>query len=240
MVPVQAIRFLALIGVLAAAVPAAVSAEVQVSVANGRVSVVAKDATVRQILTEWARVGQVKVVNVERIPGTPLSLELKDVPEDQALDLLLRSVAGYLAAPRPTFLANASRFDRLVIMATAAVPRTASSNAAASREPIPTPVFQAAPQPIPDDGPDQQDTPVNAVPTPNPRGPIFNTFPQPQVVNPQGAAPAMPMPGVGVEPQEPQQDQPTPQPQSFPGAVSVPGMIAQPPAPQPGQQPARR
>ena len=41
-----------------------------------------------------------KVVNVERIPGGPLTLELSDMPEAQALDVLLRSVSGYMAAPR--------------------------------------------------------------------------------------------------------------------------------------------
>src|SRR4030095_3626167 len=84
---------------LAAGAPA--FADVQVSMQNGRVSVVAKDATLRQILTEWARVGQTKVVNVERIPGAPMTIELRDIPEAQALEILLRSLSGYVAAPRP-------------------------------------------------------------------------------------------------------------------------------------------
>src|SRR5262245_1436035 len=75
-------------------------AEVHVTMQNGRVSVVAKDATVRQILTEWARVGQTKIVNVERIPGGPITLELTNVPEAQALEVLLRSLSGYITAPR--------------------------------------------------------------------------------------------------------------------------------------------
>ena len=54
----------------------------------------------RQILTEWARVGQTRIVNVERIPGGPVTLQLTDVPESEALDLLLRSVTGYMAAQR--------------------------------------------------------------------------------------------------------------------------------------------
>ena len=83
---------------LAAARPP--SADVQLTIQDGRVSLVAKDATVRQILAEWARVGQTKIVNVERIPGGPVTLQLTDVPEQQALDMLLRSVSGYLAAPR--------------------------------------------------------------------------------------------------------------------------------------------
>ena len=58
---------------LAAFVPAA-SADVELSIHDGRVTIVAKDATVRQILTEWARVGRTKIVNVERIPGGPMTL----------------------------------------------------------------------------------------------------------------------------------------------------------------------
>src|SRR6266850_2025104 len=76
------------------------SADVHLTMQNGRVSIVAKDATVRQILTEWARVGQTKIVNVERIPGGPVSLELSNVPEAQALDVLLRALSGYITAPR--------------------------------------------------------------------------------------------------------------------------------------------
>jgi hypothetical protein len=92
------------------------SADVQLQLHDGRVSIVAKDATVRQILAEWARVGQTKVVNVDRIPGGPLTLELSNVPEAQALDVLLRSVSGYMAAPRGTAAADLSMFDRIIVM----------------------------------------------------------------------------------------------------------------------------
>src|SRR5882757_8688144 len=95
------------------------SAEVRVTMQqNGRVSIVAKDATVRQILTEWARVGQTKIVNVERIPGGPVSIELNNVPESQALEVLLRAMSGYIAAPRAVDVANLSRFDRIIVMPT--------------------------------------------------------------------------------------------------------------------------
>src|ERR1700752_5077167 len=86
------------------------SAEVRVAMQpGGRVSIVAKDATVRQILTEWARVGQTKIVNVERIPGGPITLELSNVPEAQALDTLLRALSGYITAMRPVEAANLSQ-----------------------------------------------------------------------------------------------------------------------------------
>ena len=74
--------------------PSVASADVRLTIQDGRVTLIAKDATVRQILTEWARVGQTKIVNVERIAGGPLTLELRDVPERQALRVLLRSVGG--------------------------------------------------------------------------------------------------------------------------------------------------
>src|SRR5436189_4367339 len=113
------------------------SADVQLQLHDGRVSIVAKDATVRQILTEWARVGQTKIVNVERIAGGPITLELRNVPEQEALDVLLRSVSGYMVAPRAAGVANASAFDRIIVMPTSVAPRAPAGGA-------PPPVF---PQP---------------------------------------------------------------------------------------------
>src|SRR5689334_25363101 len=95
-------------------VAATASAEVQISIQNGRVTLKAKDATLRQIMQEWARVGQTRIVNVERIPGGPIQvIELNNVPEAEALEILLRSISGYIAAPRAVPTANAqSQFDR--------------------------------------------------------------------------------------------------------------------------------
>jgi hypothetical protein len=199
------------------------SADVQLQLHDGRVSIVAKDATVRQILTEWARVGQTKVVNVERIPGGPLTLELSDIPEAQALDVLLRSVSGYMAAPRATAVANLSVFDRIIVMPTVAAPRPAASAAA------PAPAFQqpqftpAAPPP----NDDADDPPAAGVQ--NPRPPVFNAFPPPQVGGPgvsgvpavQGGQPAQP-PSFGGTPSA-----------APGGGVSTPGMMTQPVQPAP-------
>lgn len=204
-------------------------ADVQLTLQNGRVSLVAKDATVRQILTEWARIGQTKIVNLERIPGGPVSLVLQNVSESQALDVLLRTVAGYLAAPRPTSVANLSVFDRIVVMPTVPAPR-APVSASAQPPVFQQPQFNQLPQQADDDSDDERPVPSGAMPNQN-RGPIFNTFPQPQVVNPQGAA-AQPMPQPAV---------PAPAPSAFPtapaGGVAIPGMVAPAPQPPPGQQP---
>jgi hypothetical protein len=215
----------------------AASADVQVLLNNGRVSIVAKDATVRQILAEWARVGQTKVVNVDRIPGGPLTLELSNVPEGQALDVLLRSVSGYMAAPRQTVTANLSMFDRIIVMPTTAAPRPA---AAAQAPAFQQPQFQQpVQQPVDDDADDQPPPNVQA---PNqPRGPVFNTFPPPQVGAPQqapsmtpGMVPVVPGAGQTVTPPATFGATPT-MPAS--GGVAVPGMMTPNPTASPGAPP---
>jgi hypothetical protein len=204
---------------LAAASPAA--ADVRVTIENGTVSVSATDATPRQILTEWARVGQARIINVERVAGAPVTLELMHVPEAQALDTLLRGVAGYLAAPREAAGPNVSAYDRIFILATSTgtPPRNPPSPAPLTFSPPP---FTPPPQ---DDQNDQepQQQPQRVPGPPNqPRQPAFNTFPQP---------PAPP------QREDPAQDAP-PTPSAtptVPAGVATPGMLV-PAPPQPGQQ----
>src|SRR5713226_8376790 len=75
-------------------------ADIALTIDNGRVTLVAKDATIPQILAEWARVGQTRIVNAERLTGPPVTLELNGVPEETALGILLRSASGYLLGLR--------------------------------------------------------------------------------------------------------------------------------------------
>jgi len=56
---------LALFVIIGLAVAAPASADVHITLQNGRVSIDAKDATLREILAEWAKVGQTKIVNGE-------------------------------------------------------------------------------------------------------------------------------------------------------------------------------
>lgn len=214
------------------------SADVRLTIQNGRVTLVAKDATVRQILTEWARVGQTQIVNVERIPGGPQTIELTNVPEAEALDVLLRTVSGFIAAPRIVpAAATASQFDRIVVMPTPAAPKPPVSAAAV---PPPTPTMMPQPMPVPtdDDVDDERpQAPVAVLPQP-PRAPIFNQFPQPQVVNPQPGAMPQPFNNQGIPPQpQPPVQQPSAVPTAPFGGVAVPGMVA-PAPPQLGQPPA--
>lgn len=232
---------------LVAASPAA--ADVQITMQGGKVSIVAKDATLRQIMAEWARVGQTKVVNVDRIPGGPMTIELQGVPEDRALEILMRSLSGYLAAPRPVPSPTLSKFDRIVVMPTVAAARQPAAAASAAPAPVfqPTPTFQ--PPPAQAEEPDDQPPGQNPA---GPRGPVFTAFPQPQVVNPNtgqsntgqsnivppnGQAfippPGMNPPGAAT-PQQPAAPSAVP---TAPVGVAVPGMMV--PTPQPPGAPGQ-
>lgn len=222
----------ALSALLIACAAAPAAADVQLSIENGQVSLRATNATAREILAEWTRVGRTQIVNGERVPGGPMTIQLTGVPEDQALKIILRSAAGYVTAPRRAAIQEGSRYDRILVMPTTTPARGAVPPPAPYAQPqfqqppfpqapgqFQQPPFPQAPgqirQPLPindDVGPEDPD-PAG----PNPRGPIFNTFPfpQPQTV-PGSARPPVP---VG-----------TPMPVGAP----APGMIVPAPA-QPGQ-----
>ena len=94
--------------------------ELRLSIQNGRVSLSARDVTLRQILVEWERVGGTRIVNRDRVPGALLTIEFVDVPEGRALETLLRSTAGYMAAKRLEPTGGASQFSRIILMPGAA------------------------------------------------------------------------------------------------------------------------
>ncbi len=167
----------------------ATAGELSVKIANGRATIIAKDVPVRQILAEWAKVGETKILNGEKVAGGPVTLELVDVPEKEALDVLLRTAAGYITAPRPANLAGASQFDRVIVLATSRAPAATTSltpppfgNRAGVQMPPP-------PQLPPDDDDGEPgDQGPNAPPIMGPNGPMqaFPGAPNGQVVGPNG------------------------------------------------------
>src|SRR5258706_3840806 len=94
------------------------AAGLKLTIRDGRVSLDAQDVTIRQILTEWARVGKTRIVNLERVDSGLVTLKFDGVPEDEALDVILRTLPGYMAAPRPLQVADASIYDRIVVIPT--------------------------------------------------------------------------------------------------------------------------
>ncbi len=118
-----------------AASPAAAQSTPGVSlvIRDGKVTLKADQASLRQILAEWERQGHVKVVGTDKLAGAPVTLTLVDVPEKQALEIVMRGVPGYMAVDRVASAgdpAGSSRFDRVVVMARAATPVAAPPAAA--------------------------------------------------------------------------------------------------------------
>ena len=104
--------------VIACSAAPVLAGPLELSIQNGIVTLDAQEVTVRQILAEWARVGKTRIVNGERLSGGPVTLKLAGVPEKQALQIVLRTVPGYMAMPRDMFAADASLYDRILIMPT--------------------------------------------------------------------------------------------------------------------------
>jgi hypothetical protein len=206
---------------------------------DGKVNLTAQNASLRAILGEWARLGGTQVVNAERVTGPPVTLQLTDVPETQALDIILRGAAGYIAGARSSAASTgtSSSLDRILVVPTAGTAATV-----APRPVVAPPAFMAPPQvraidpdddPVSDAPPDD-DPPNrgrNGGPATGPRQGPNQTAPQPFQVeddqpqepptnttaptNPFGIRTGSSRPGtISPVPQQPQQprSQPDPEP----------------------------
>jgi hypothetical protein len=256
--------------VLAAAVllgaASAEAQQVKLQIQDGRVTLEAHNVPVRQILAEWARVGGAKVVNGDKVVGAPVTLQLQNVPERQALDTILRGVSGYMLAVRPDGVSGISAFDRIMILPTSAAPRSAPAPAITgfpSRpfpQPSPTPADEEVATFDPDGDEEDNDVPADEAADQEPpmqgMPPRFqrraNVFPNPTGAQPQPFVPPnVPgMPGAtgdedleGAEGQAPSPTNPFGVP---PGASTTPGVVTpvpqQPGAPTtvyPGTRPRR-
>jgi hypothetical protein len=179
----------------------AAAGDLKLSMQGGRVTLIADNVPLRQILQEWARVGQTKIVNADKLNGPVISLQLINAPERDALDILLRSASGYIAAPRPVPLANAAFYDRITIMATSRAPAATAGN-------MPPPTFQRPPTAMED-----TDEPINVAMPPPPQGyPVTGQYPgmpqqpgiMPPMAQPAGATPlTSPRPGAVQQPPSP-------------------------------------
>ena len=225
---------------LATAWPAAAQS-LKVSFQEGRVSVEANAVPVRAILTEWGKVGGTRIVGAERISGAPLTIKLIDVTEAAALETILRSVAGYMAAPRNTGV-GLSIYDRIMVMATTSAPAVANN---ARPTPQPSNAFNGTQRFVPPrQRQEQQEIEEADEPDDNPPNPPVFTFPQPGqngFVNLPGQFQNAPQPtqGVTINPNgqtitiNPAQQAPP----SGPIGVSQPGMMVNPPQPSPTPTP---
>jgi len=189
--------------------------ELKLSMANGKVTIIATDVPVRQILSEWARVGRTTIVNGDKIMGPSVTLQIVDRPEREALEILLKTAAGYVAAPRPVSIADASMFDRIMILPTSRPPAFS-----ASAPPPSTPQFN---RPMAQPTPDDDDQPVVEVPPMvPPQGPPGAGFPGQN--GPGQNAPGMPAQPI-TSPRPGQLPAPTPtQPNPYGSPTLPPGV----------------
>lgn len=177
----KASRLLVLLGGLALLLSAAGSASAQsitLEFKDGRVNLTTQNAPVTAILAEWARRGKTTIINGERVPGAPATLQLTDVPEQEALDIVLRGASGYMMAARETPMPGVSAIDRILILPTS---RVTSGQTQQPQVLQPPAAPQAAIQEDDDDGP--------------PPGP----GPRPGQNFPPGVGPTNPPPGVTIQ-----------------------------------------
>lgn len=214
---------------VAVATIAAAQTPLQLQISDGRVTLHAQNVPVRTILAEWAKLGGARIVNGDAVTGAPLTLDLERVPERQALDIILRGVAGYALAARQPGTIGVSMYDRIMILPTSVAPRNPAPGVAGAAPGIIRPV---APRQPDDQNADDQDAaqgndgvPLGR-PVPIPR-PIVGGVP----VGAPGGPPVTVVPEG--EPQQPPGVVATPtNPFGLPaGSSARPGVIT-PPAPQ--------
>jgi hypothetical protein len=212
----------------------AATADVRVVIGDGRVVVVAEEATVAEILAEWARVGQTRFVNLDRIASGRVTLDL-DVSEPEALEVLLKDAAGYVATQRTQLEAALSLFARVVIMPGA---NTVTATDPATAPAFEDPAHQVRARDLPASAPPvaaPAPTAVDAAPAA--RRPVFSAIPRRQTRRPPSAQPAQPAAPEPVE-TPPAVATPSHLP-SAPADIAspVPGVVVQPPAAKPRPRP---
>jgi hypothetical protein len=199
------LHVLAVVALLGAGATSAAAQGVTLEFRDGKVRLAAQNVPVSLILSEWARRGRTTIVNGERVPGPPVTLELQDVPEQQALDIVLRGASGYLVAARDAAVAGASSFDRIYILPTSSRPTTTAA-------PVPPQQALQVQDNFDDDEPPPGPRPPNVGPGARlprdvgpvnaPRPPVAiddgdqDNRPGPAPVNPFGVQPGTVRPGV--------------------------------------------
>lgn len=224
---------------IAAGAASALANELQLTIKDGLVTLVADNVPVKRILEEWAKIGQSRIVNLDKLTGPPVTLRLTDVPEKQALEVLLRSAAGYLAAPRAAGAPGVSQFDRILILATSKAPPVSAAPPASS-PPQPF-VPQPAQPPAADDQYEAEEAGAETPPPPGGAGgvqaPVF-LQPNPVPFQGTGAAEQQPPPQGAPVVASPRPGLPTASDQQVPlvtnpgaGLSPVPGFNPNPVTP---------
>jgi hypothetical protein len=216
----------------------AAAGDLKLTLSNGRVTLIAQDVPLRQILDEWARIGKTTIVNGDKLTGPPLTLQLVDRPEREVLDVLLRSASGYIVAQRTANVDGASVFDKIMILPVSRGPVGVAANTPPTPFNNRQPMMQQQPMPVPDD----DDPPVEQPQVMPPGMIVPGGVQNPAAQMPPGQQPPvtatrpgfLPAPPVGQPNPYAQPNVPGAQPNpNIPGGAPVPGVQS----PVPGQVP---
>ena len=96
--------------------------DLELSFSSGRVTIIATNVPIEKILTKWTRVGGTAFMDANAIEDQPVTLTLRNVPESEALRVLLRAVTGYVVTPWSGKKIGLSSFRRVLIMTAARLP----------------------------------------------------------------------------------------------------------------------
>ena len=166
--------------------PAAASTERKLDLAfeNGKVTLVAKNVTLQEILAEWTRKGGCPFPGADKIVGGKLPpLQYEHQPELTVLQSLLRSLSGYVPVPRRVGNPGASSFEAVYVLASSK-PTTTVPMSSGTSMPIAAPL-------VPQGNPLDEIPPIVTIPNPN--------GPQPASPNQPTMAPPS-QPGIYVQP----------------------------------------
>ena len=208
-------------GLMAFALPmrAQSARKLDISFNQGRVSIVAENVTLAEILAEWSRKGGSRFVDAEKLPRTPVMLtEFKDQAEADVLRTLLREAPGYGARMRAAGDGGDSSVQTVYILAVRAITPSSSS----------APIVNQ---------PQQQNSPVAAprLISGSPDDEIPPVRPLSPEVNPANPATPATSPGGNPNPQNPSTAS-SPNLRVGPGGTvtsTIPGVVIPGPTPTP-------
>ena len=94
---------------------------------GGLVDLSAHAVTVAEILARWSEMGGTTVVNGDQVQSGPVTIDLVDAPEREALAIILRTIPGYLLAERADRIGSGSTIDRIALLPTRTTPPAATT-----------------------------------------------------------------------------------------------------------------
>jgi len=100
---------------------------------DGLVTLVARDVTVRAILSQWGRTGRATVVTAKKWKGLRLRCNSSTCRSVTRWRFCCANAGGYLLAARHDFQPGASVFDRIVVVASSARPQFISTDAGSTQ-----------------------------------------------------------------------------------------------------------